>query len=88
MSALLEQIQSSLLNLVGDGVRLMPGYLCAVPTGLRFALNAILLITRYIARFTQRLVTIAARRTVQSLSLQSLFIQTSDELRDLRSRSV
>jgi small conductance mechanosensitive channel len=68
MSALLEQIQSSLLNLVGDGVRLMPGYLCAI---------AILLITRYIARFVQRLVALAARRTVRSLSLQSLFIQTS-----------
>lgn len=68
MSALIQQIQASLLNLVGDGIRLLPGYLLAF---------VVILLTRYAARLMRRIVTIATNRTVRSHSLQALFIQTS-----------
>ncbi len=68
MNALIHQIEASLLNLVGDGVRLLPGYLIAV---------LVILLTRYFAKITRRLVTIATNRTVQSHSLQALFVQMS-----------
>jgi small conductance mechanosensitive channel len=68
MDALIQQIQASLLNLVGDGIRLLPGYLIAV---------IVLLLTRYFAKVTRKLVSIATDRTVRSHSLQALFVQMS-----------
>jgi small-conductance mechanosensitive channel len=68
MSALIQQIEASLLNLVGDGVRLLPGYLMAI---------AVLLLTRYTAKLVRRVIAIGAKRTLRSQSLQLLFTQTS-----------
>lgn len=68
MDALIQQIEASLLNLVGDGIRLLPGYLVA---------SIVILLTRYLAKIIRRIVTIATSRTVRSHSLQALFVQTS-----------
>lgn len=43
MDALIQQIEASLLNLVGDGIRLLPGYLVAL---------IVLFLTRYLAKIT------------------------------------
>lgn len=68
MSVLIQQIQASLLNLIGDGVRLLPGYLMAI---------AVLLFTRYLARLVRRVVALTAKRALRSQSLQLLFTQVS-----------
>jgi small-conductance mechanosensitive channel len=67
MQVLLQQIQASLLNLIGDGVRALPGYLVAL---------LVILLTRHLAQMVQRLVK-KATRTVENHSLQALFVQTS-----------
>ena len=68
MNPLIQQIEASLLNLVGDGIRLLPGYLVAA---------IVILLTRSLAKIIRRFVTIATNRTVESHSLQALFVQTS-----------
>jgi small-conductance mechanosensitive channel len=68
MNALIQQIHESLLNLIGDGVRLLPGYLMAI---------AVLLFTRYLAQFVRRMMILGAKRTLRSQSLQLLFTQLS-----------
>ncbi|WP_017325223.1 mechanosensitive ion channel family protein [Synechococcus sp. PCC 7336] len=68
MQALLQEIQTSLLDIFGQAVTLLPAALLAV---------GILFLTRYATRFVSQLVEALARQTVSSRSLQSLFVQTS-----------
>ena len=68
MNALIEEINSSLLELVGQTAKQMPGLASAV---------IVLIITRFIANFVRRATRKLAYSTLKSLSLQSLLIQTS-----------
>ncbi|MEO1623297.1 MAG: mechanosensitive ion channel family protein [Cyanobacteria bacterium J06632_3] len=68
MSSILEEVQATLVDLIGSGVTVLPGLLVAI---------VILLLTRVAASFCQRLSRKLADKTVKSLSLQSLIVQTS-----------
>ncbi|MDC0832415.1 Putative transport system permease protein [Geitlerinema sp. FC II] len=68
MTALIQEIQSRLVNLVGQAIELLPALLVAA---------VVLLLTRYVSRLVQRLVSATARRVLKSRSLQSLTVQTS-----------
>ncbi len=68
MNALIQEIQSSLLHLVGNSIEALPAFLVAI---------AILLITRYAATATRRMAGIAGKRMLKSTSLRSLLVQTS-----------
>ncbi len=68
MREFLSQIQKALLELVGSGVAVLPG--------LIFGL-LILLMTRYLALFAQRMASRIAKRTIKSTSLQLLVSQSS-----------
>ncbi|PZO48516.1 MAG: mechanosensitive ion channel protein MscS [Phormidesmis priestleyi] len=68
MNALIREVQGRLVNLVGQAVSVLPG--------LVFAL-LILLGTRIAASWVRKGVRKAATKTVKSLSLQSLLVQTS-----------
>lgn len=69
MKALIEKINSSLLDLAGQGVKLVPAFLLAI---------AILLATWYGASLIRRLVSRVSGRFVRSPSLQMLLVQTSN----------
>lgn len=66
MNALITEIQSSLLKLIGDGIQVLPGLILAI---------AFLFFTRYAANLVQRIVTVTMRRVVRNPSLRSLFVQ-------------
>jgi small-conductance mechanosensitive channel len=68
MNALLQEIKSSLLRIVGSGIEALPAMLVAI---------AILFLTRYAANFTRRVATAAGRRMLKSNSLRSLLVQMS-----------
>lgn len=68
MSAVIKQIHTSLLNLLGQAIESMPSLVVAI---------AVLVLTRSAAKFFQKIVSAATQRTVKSLSLRSLFVQTS-----------
>ncbi|MEN9225885.1 MAG: mechanosensitive ion channel family protein [Thermostichus sp. HHBFW_bins_43] len=68
MNELLQTINRSLLEIVGRGIELLPGFLIAA---------VILWATRYAIQGIRRLVETAAARWVPSRSLQSLLVQTS-----------
>lgn len=68
MNAILQEIQTSLLDIFGQAVKLMPAVLLAV---------AILFLTRYATRFVCRLAEALAERAISSRSLRSLFVQTT-----------
>ncbi len=68
MNALLQEVQGRLINLVGQGVAVLPGFVFAL---------LILLCTRTAASLVRKGVRKAAIRTLKSLSLQSLLVQTS-----------
>ncbi len=68
MSPLIERIQTSLLDLVGQFIQLLPG----VVIGL-----VLLLLTGYAAKVTQRVVRRMTQRLVPSRSLQLLAIQVT-----------
>lgn len=68
MNALLKEIKSSLLRLVGYSVESLPRTICTI---------IILLITRYVANVTRRMASVALKRMLKSQSLRSLLVQTS-----------
>ncbi|MGQ4645802.1 mechanosensitive ion channel domain-containing protein [Lyngbya aestuarii] len=68
MNSLIEQIKSSLLNLVGSAVKVLPG----VIVGILF-----LLLTRYAANLVEKLASKVGERTIRSQSLQLLLARTA-----------
>ena len=68
MGAVIEKIQTSLLNLLGQAIEAVPSLAVAV---------VILLVTRTVARSVQQVVSAATERIVKSLSLRSLLVQSS-----------
>ena len=68
MSALLQEIQSSLLHLVGRSIEALPAFLSAI---------ALLFLTRYAANVTRRMANATGKRMIGSPSLRSLLVQTS-----------
>lgn len=68
MNSLIEQIKSSLLNLVGSAVKVLPG----VIVGILF-----LLLTRYTANLVEKLACKVGERTIRSQSLQLLLARTA-----------
>jgi len=68
MKALIDEIQSTLLDLLGRSIEILPGLLAGV---------VILLLTRSFARFLRRFTSRVAKRTLKSRSLQTLVIQVS-----------
>ncbi|MBD1936843.1 mechanosensitive ion channel family protein [Microcoleus sp. FACHB-68] len=68
MTDLLRQINKSLLELFGQSIKILPGLLVAL---------IILLITRYAANFTKRIVSATVHRAIKSPSLRLLLIQVS-----------
>lgn len=68
MDALLQEIKSSLLHLVGLGIEALPALLVAI---------AILFLTRYAANVARRMANVTGKRMTHSLSVRSLLVQTS-----------
>lgn len=68
MDALIQEIQYSLLDLIGSSVEALPGLVVAI---------AILIFTRFVARVVQRVTRSLAQKTLRSRSLQQLLVQTS-----------
>lgn len=68
MTDLLKQINKSLLELFGQAIKILPGLIAAL---------IILLITRYAANLTRRIVSAAVHRAIKSPSLRLLMIQVS-----------
>lgn len=68
MDTVIQQIQTSLLNLLGQAIEAVPSLAVAV---------VILFVTRTVARSVQQIVSAATERIVKSLSLRSLLVQTS-----------
>ena len=66
MKELIQEIQSSLLNLVGNGIEHLPSILLAI---------AILFLTRYAASTARKTAAIAGKRMLKSPSLRSLLVQ-------------
>ncbi|MEG4317764.1 MULTISPECIES: mechanosensitive ion channel family protein [unclassified Microcoleus] len=63
MGVVIQQIQTSLLNLLGQAIEAMPSIAAAL---------AVILLTRTAARFVRRMSSAASQLTVKSLSLRSL----------------
>jgi len=68
MSVVIQQIQTSLLNLLGQAIEAMPSIAAAL---------AVILLTRIASRFVRRMSLAASELTVKSLSLRSLLVQTA-----------
>ncbi len=68
MDSLIKEIQARLIDLVAQGVAVLPGIVFAI---------IILLLTRTAANLTRRVVRKLADKTLNSLSLRSLLVQTS-----------
>ncbi|MEO1133926.1 MAG: mechanosensitive ion channel domain-containing protein, partial [Cyanobacteria bacterium J06639_1] len=68
MNAILQEVQSSLLDIFGQGVKLLPAILLAI---------AVLFLTRYATRIVSQLAEALAERAIHSRSLRSLFVQTT-----------
>ncbi|MEO0349385.1 MAG: mechanosensitive ion channel family protein [Cyanobacteria bacterium P01_A01_bin.15] len=68
MASLVEEVQSTLVALVGQFITILPGLLMAV---------IILIATSFLAGIVQRIVRRVASTALNSLSLQSLVVQTS-----------
>ncbi len=68
MSALIQKIETSLLELVGSGIKSLPGILVAI---------VVLLITRYIANKLKRIIAKVLGKMIRSHSLRSLFTNTA-----------
>lgn len=66
MPALINEIQSTLLSLLGRSIEVLPGLLAGL---------VILLVTRSVAKFLRRLSSRVAKRTLKSRSLQTLMVQ-------------
>ncbi|MEB3886282.1 mechanosensitive ion channel family protein [Lyngbya sp. CCY1209] len=67
MNALVNEIQSSLINLVGSAVQFVPALVIAL---------IVLLATRFVAHFVQQVLHSTAQRFIRNQSLQLLLIQT------------
>ncbi|CDM95240.1 MAG: mechanosensitive ion channel family protein [Limnospira sp. PMC 894.15] len=67
MNALVQEIQSSLLSLVGSAIQVIPALILAI---------IVLLITRFAANFVRQFLNSTAPRFVRSTSLQVLLIHT------------
>ena len=68
MDTVIQQIQTSLLNLLGQAIEAVPSLAVVV---------VILFVTRTVAKSVQQIVSAATERIVKSLSLRSLLVQTS-----------
>ena len=68
MNSLLDEVRSKLIELVGDSVLILPGFIFAA---------IIVLLTRTLAKLVQRGVRKVANRALKSTSLRSLLVQTS-----------
>jgi len=68
MNVLFEEIQSSILNLVGAGIEALPGLLVAI---------AFLIFTSWAAQFTRQVATRVIDMAINNQSLRSLLIQLS-----------
>ncbi|MEL7351344.1 MAG: mechanosensitive ion channel family protein [Cyanobacteria bacterium P01_A01_bin.116] len=68
MNSLIQEVQTTLVELAGESVKVIPGLLLAV---------VVLFITRTAANLVRRAIRKLAFSTLKSLSLQSLLIQTS-----------
>lgn len=68
MDSLVKEVQARLIDLVAQGIAVLPGIVFAI---------VILLLTRAAANLTHRVVRKVADRTLNSLSLRSLLVQTS-----------
>lgn len=68
MTSLINEVKSTLIGLVGQFVSVLPGLLMAI---------FILVATSFLAGIVQRVVRRIASRTLKSLSLRSLLVQTS-----------
>ena len=68
MNALLQEIKSSLLRLVGSSIEALPSFVVAI---------AILFLTRYAANVTRRMAIVAGKRMLKTQSLRSLLVQIS-----------
>lgn len=66
MNALLKEIKSSVLEMIGISIKMLPAILAAI---------IILLLTRYAANLSRRITTVASRRMVRHQSLQVLLVQ-------------
>ena len=68
MNALLQEIKSSLLRVVGSSIEALPSFVIAI---------AILFLTRYAANVIRRMASVGGRRMLKSQSLRSLLVQIS-----------
>lgn len=66
MGAIIQQIQTSLLNLLGQAIEAMPSIAAAV---------VVIVFTNTAAKFVSRAASAATQQTVKSLSLRSLLVQ-------------
>lgn len=66
MNALIQEVQSSLLQLLGNSIKALPAFAAAI---------IILFCTRYVANVTRRMIYLATKRTIKSQSLRSLLVQ-------------
>ncbi|AFZ32350.1 MscS Mechanosensitive ion channel [Gloeocapsa sp. PCC 7428] len=66
MNALIQEVKSSLLQLLGNTIEALPAFAAAI---------IILFLTRYAANVTRRMTHVATKRMVKSQSLRSLLIQ-------------
>ncbi|TAE49689.1 MAG: mechanosensitive ion channel family protein, partial [Oscillatoriales cyanobacterium] len=66
MGAIIQQIQTSLLNLLGQAIEAMPSIAAAV---------VVIVLTNTAAKFVSLAVSAATQQTVKSLSLRSLLVQ-------------
>ena len=66
MGAIIQQIQTSLLNLLGQAIEAMPSIAAAV---------VVIVLTNTAAKFVSRTISAATQQTVKSLSLRSLLVQ-------------
>ena len=66
MGVIIQHIQTSLLNLLGQAIEVMPSIAAAV---------VVLVLTNTAAKFVRRTISAATQQTVKSLSLRSLLVQ-------------
>ncbi|OKH26440.1 mechanosensitive ion channel family protein [Chroogloeocystis siderophila] len=66
MNALIQEVKSSLLQLLGNTIEAIPAFAAAI---------IILFLTRYAANVTRRMTHVATKRVVKSQSLRSLLVQ-------------
>ena len=68
MTALINEIQSTLIDLLGRGIEILPGLLAGL---------VIFFVTKSVSKFIRRLMSRIAKRTLKSHSLQILLVQVS-----------